>query len=86
MTTPPGKASGAEELELHEKSMVENIDDGSSGDIVTVPKQDNSMNKAKWLACCALCLAYTTAYQQNACTSAILKHIDEKLGKYHAKT
>jgi hypothetical protein len=44
---------------------------------------ETSMNKAKWLACIALCLAYTTAYQQNACTAAILKHIDEELGNIH---
>jgi hypothetical protein len=43
---------------------------------------ETGMTKAKWLACIALCLSYTTSYQQNACTSAILKQIDEKLGKF----
>ncbi len=39
------------------------------------------MTKAKWLACAALCISYTTAFQQNACTAAIVKHIDAELGK-----
>jgi hypothetical protein len=39
-----------------------------------------TMTKAKWLACVALCLCFTTAFQQNACTSAIVKHIDAELG------
>lgn len=75
--------SGPNGIELVEKNMVQSIDDASSGDEATLQRTDTSMNKAKWLACVALCLAYTTAYQQNACTSAILKHIDEKLGVYH---
>jgi hypothetical protein len=39
-----------------------------------------TMTKAIWLACIGLGLAYTTAFQQNACTSAIVKHIDDELG------
>jgi hypothetical protein len=38
------------------------------------------MTKAVWLACIGLGLAYTTAFQQNACTTAIVKHIDDELG------
>jgi hypothetical protein len=38
------------------------------------------MTKAKWLACFALALSYTTAFQQGACLSAIVKSIDEALG------
>jgi hypothetical protein len=38
------------------------------------------MTKAKWLACLALGLGYTTAFQQLACTGTILRHIDEELG------
>ena len=86
MAATPEKKSGVEEVELHEKTTVENIDDISSSDEVTIQRTEPTMNKAKWLACVALCLAYTTAYQQNACTSAILKHIDEKLGMYNGKT
>ncbi|GAB7358595.1 hypothetical protein MBLNU230_g2655t1 [Neophaeotheca triangularis] len=41
---------------------------------------DGSMNKTKWLACVALCLSYTTAYQQNACTAAIVNHINAEIG------
>lgn len=50
--------------------------DGNSDGAV----QSQGMNKAKWLACVALGLAFTTSYQQNACTSAIVKHIDTELG------
>ena len=38
------------------------------------------MTKAKWLACLALGLSYTTAFQQGACLGAIVKSIDEALG------
>jgi hypothetical protein len=41
-----------------------------------------TMTKAVWLACIALGLSYTTAFQQNACTAAIVKHIDAELGQY----
>jgi hypothetical protein len=85
MAAPVEIKSGAKEMELNEKTTVENIDDVSSSDEVTLQRTETTMNKAKWLACVALCLAYTTAYQQNACTSAILKHIDEKLGIFNGK-
>jgi hypothetical protein len=39
-----------------------------------------TMTKAVWLACIALGLSYTTSFQQNACTAAIVKHIDTELG------
>jgi len=38
------------------------------------------MSKEKWLAIIALALSYTTSYQQSACTSAIIKQIDNALG------
>jgi hypothetical protein len=85
MAAPSEKKSGVEELELAEKTTVETIDDVRSSDEVVLQRTETTMNKAKWLACVALCLAYTTAYQQNSCTSAILKHIDEKLGNQHRK-
>jgi hypothetical protein len=80
MAAPSEKKSGVEELELAEKTTAETVDDVRSSDEVVLQRTETRMNKAKWLACVALCLAYTTAYQQNSCTSAILKHIDEKLG------
>jgi hypothetical protein len=43
--------------------------------------KQQTMTKAVWLACIGLGLAYTTAFQQNACTTAIVKHIDDELGK-----
>jgi hypothetical protein len=56
--------------------------DGS--DVVHVaeagPQGSSHMTKAKWLACIALGFSYTTAFQQNACTAAIVKHIDSELG------
>jgi hypothetical protein len=45
--------------------------------------EDNSrMNKAKWLALFALGLSYMTAFQQSACIGAIVKSIDEALGRW----
>jgi hypothetical protein len=85
MTAPGDKNFGEQKMDLNEKVIVENIDDVSSRNEVILQRTETTMNKAKWLACVALCLAYTTAYQQNACTSAILKHIDEKLGMYNNK-
>jgi hypothetical protein len=38
------------------------------------------MTKAKWLACIALGISYTTAFQQGATVGAIVKSIDEALG------
>lgn len=38
------------------------------------------MTRAKWLACIALGLGYTTAFQQLACTGTILRPIDQELG------
>lgn len=44
----------------------------------------SSMTRAKWLACAALALSYSTSFQQNACTATIVKHIDAALGKAKA--
>jgi hypothetical protein len=41
---------------------------------------ESHMTRAKWLACLALGLSYTTAFQQGACLGAIVKSIDEALG------
>jgi len=38
------------------------------------------MTRAKWLACIALGLGYTTTFQQLACTGSIIRHIDAELG------
>jgi hypothetical protein len=53
-------------------------DTGSSSDNSDPPAP--TMNKAIWLACISLGFSYTTAVQQMACTSAIVKHIDTELG------
>jgi hypothetical protein len=42
------------------------------------------MTKAKWLACIALGISYTTAFQQGATVGAIIKSIDEALGARRA--
>jgi hypothetical protein len=42
------------------------------------------MTKAKWLACIALGISYTTAFQQGATVGAIIKSIDEALGTMRA--
>jgi hypothetical protein len=88
MAAPVEKKQAMEEVELEEspeKPHIVQTNRSSDSDIAPLERTDTSMNKAKWLACIALCLAYTTAYQQNACTAAILKHIDEELGKHERR-
>jgi hypothetical protein len=80
MAIPAGRNKAGQEVELEDKPEVEVIDNTTGRGDSPLRKSLPTMNKEKWLACVALCLSYTTAYQQNACTSAILKHIDEKLG------
>lgn len=67
-----GDVKQAEALATNDDSSDEApaVGDGSEG----------RMTKAKWLACIAMCLSYTTAYQQNACTAAIVNHINAELG------
>jgi hypothetical protein len=87
MAAPVEKTQGMEEVEQEPSPGKVNIiqtDHSSDSDVSPQEQPDSSMNKAKWLACIALCLAYTTAYQQNACTAAILKQIDEALGTFLA--
>lgn len=43
---------------------------------------ETHMTKAKWLACFALGLSYTTSFQQGACLGSIVKSIDEALGEH----
>jgi hypothetical protein len=83
MAAPAEKKEVVEEVEPDspEKTAAVQADQSSDSDSAPLERAETSMNRAKWLACIALCLAYTTAYQQNACTAAILKHIDEELGK-----
>ena len=62
-------------------TQVEKGESGSESEPVrnnAAPEQH--MTPAIWLACISLCLSYTTAFQQNACTAAIVKHIDAELG------
>ncbi len=60
-------------------TQIERASSTSSNNNNVVGKQQ-TMTKAVWLACIGLGLAYTTAFQQNACTTAIVKHIDDELG------
>jgi hypothetical protein len=67
--------------------MANHDDKDSMGDIDdTTPNNqgdgETRMTKAKWLACLALGLSYTSAVQQGACLGAIVKSIDEALGMY----
>jgi hypothetical protein len=50
-----------------------NEDDNGDGEL--------HMTRAKWLAILSLALLYTTSFQQGACLGAIVKSIDEALGK-----
>lgn len=61
---------------------VEHISDADASAAIDHPSHpETRMTRVKWLACIALSLSYTTAFQQNACTAAIVKHIDAELGK-----
>jgi hypothetical protein len=51
-----------------------------NGEPDTEDEGEIGMTRAKWLACLALGLSYTTAFQQGACLGAIVKSIDEALG------
>jgi hypothetical protein len=60
----------------------------SSDEAEVSPKDEEEyieprMTKAKWLACLALGISYTTAFQQGATVGAIVKSIDEALGTHH---
>ena len=61
------------------RPQLEKADISSDDDEVARPQK--TMTKAIWLACIALCFSYTTAFQQNSCTAAIVRHIDAELGR-----
>lgn len=74
-----------------EHSKLEHVEIAPLGDAMTsvaledekpTSQSETGMTKTKWLACIALCISYSTAYQQNAVTAAIAKHIDDELGEY----
>jgi hypothetical protein len=52
-------------------------DEGAANPLDRAP---TSMSRTAWIACIALCVCYTTAFQQHMCTSSIVKHIDAALG------
>lgn len=85
MSNHAEEKSGIYSAGVRENHVVETVDHSSSGDEATLQKTTPGMNKAKWLACVGLCLAMTTSYQQQSCTSSIVKHIDEKLGMFNIK-
>ncbi|KAF2664163.1 MFS general substrate transporter [Microthyrium microscopicum] len=65
------------------KARATQLEHASSSDSNGVQEDSNGIggiSRAKWLAIIALCLSYTTTVQQNACTAAIVKHIDAELG------
>ena len=71
-----------EHVELAEMREVKMASPDSTSEVKEpVSQPETRMTKAKWLACIALCISYSTAYQQNAVTAAIAKHIDDELGK-----
>ena len=68
-----------EEVERVQTIVADNESD-SDHEEKQAPPVETRMTKAKWLACIALCISYSTAFQQNAVTAAIAKHIDDELG------
>ncbi|KAF2403608.1 MFS general substrate transporter [Trichodelitschia bisporula] len=67
---------------MDEKDRVRTVEHTPSldGEGLEPVETNGGMTRAKWLACIALCFSYTTSFQQNSCTAAILKQIDEALG------
>ena len=80
---------GPEPMDLNKTSVITTKATGEASHVESLEVPDAHaeirMTKAKWLACIALSLSYTTAFQQNACTAAIVKHIDAELGKHILK-
>ena len=68
-----------EEVEQVQTIVADNESDSDHEEKQARPVETR-MTKAKWLACIALCISYSTAFQQNAVTAAIAKHIDDELG------
>jgi nicotinamide riboside transporter PnuC len=79
--------TAVEEVEMFDSKLTtiptEHLRSDSEDESAGTPLQraQTSMSKTKWLACIALCICYTTAFQQHMCTSSIVKHIDAALGK-----
>jgi hypothetical protein len=73
-------APGEKEIEMGDQGEKRPDKADISSDDDDVARPQKTMTKAIWLACIALCLSYTTAFQQNSCTAAIVKHIDAELG------
>jgi hypothetical protein len=78
--------SAVEEVELFDNKLStiptahlrsDSEDDAASEPIDRAPTK---MSSTAWIACIALCICYTTAFQQHMCTSSIVKHIDAALG------
>jgi hypothetical protein len=78
--------AAVEEVEMFDSKLTtiptEHLRSDSEDESAGIPLQraQTSMSKTKWLACIALCVCYTTAFQQHMCTSSIVKHIDAALG------
>lgn len=70
-----------EHVEKAEAVTVDNASDSDREDEKAAARTETRMTKTKWLACISLCISYSTAFQQNAVTAAIAKHIDDELGK-----
>jgi hypothetical protein len=83
MAAPDRGPPGEKEIEMSNREgnrpQLEKADISSDDDEVARPQK--TMTKAIWLACIALCFSYTTAFQQNSCTAAIVRHIDAELGR-----
>jgi hypothetical protein len=63
------------ELEVTASNSGRDSLDGGNNEVTS-----SSMNRAKWLACLALAMSYTTAIQQQMSTASVVKHIDAALG------
>src|ERR1700744_4519370 len=79
------------EIENKLQATSTHVEKGESGSESEPTKKNDAapeqhMTTTIWLACIALGLSYSTAFQQNACTTAIVKHIDTELGLLLCRT
>lgn len=79
------KTGVVEEVELYDNKLstvptVAIRPDSEDDNGIPFDEPEAAMTSTMWLACIALCVCYTTAFQQHMCTSSIVKHIDAALG------
>lgn len=71
-TTVDAKGNGVDQIEVVDTNTTSSEEN----------QERAKMTLTKWLALVSLALSYMTAFQQGACSAAIIKSIDEALGRH----